>query len=233
MKYSISLTCYKRLDYLKIVMDSIKKSAEYCNIYPDIYVSIDYYNNDIPEYIEKISWTNVIYSINRPNLGCNANTLQAMTQVCSKSNDEAFLHLEDDTPITKDALSYYANLLDRYQDDENILSITGYNKTPYLNPQEIDKTIDHVFFTAWGCAFWKKKMSPIFNNWIPIFTNQNIGMSWDSHINEFIYQKNGYKEIRPVISRIQNIGSENGSWVPSANWHYDNQRTPYTMDDLL
>jgi len=233
MKFAISMTCYKRAEYLKQVLDSIKKSIEYCKVSVPLYISIDYYDNTIVDYISSIDWTEVNYRINRPSVGCNLNTLLAMEYVCS--NDiNAFLHLEDDTVLAKDAISYYLQALKIYETYPTVLSVAGYNKNTVLpHISDLDMVMTHKSFSAWGCAFWKSKIQTVFDNWIPVFNRNNGGMSWDSYLNEYLYKKLDYYEIKPIVSRIQNIGAEQGTWVPNASWHYENHRTPYTSEDLL
>jgi hypothetical protein len=42
-----------------------------------------------------------------------------------------------------------------------------------------------------------------------------------------------FYQIKPEISRIQNIGAIDGTWVPSKDFHTANHKSPFTSDDLL
>ena len=42
----------------------------------------------------------------------------------------------------------------------------------------------------------------------------------------------GRYEVFPTVSRIQNIGAERGTHVPSAAWHTENHRVAVTADDI-
>lgn len=232
----ISLTCYRRADYLETVIDSLYSSIKYSNIdisNTTLYVSIDYYDNVIPTIISNIDWINVKHIVNNPSLGCNANTKQAL--LMSLNNHDATIHLEDDTVLTKDAIRFFLDSLSNFHDNEDIVCISGYNKTDNLDNKLLSSTIKQKHFTCWGCAFWKHKFDVFLSNWTPYCDPQNNSSSWDTYLDQQIFQSNIYNlyQIKPEISRIQNIGAIDGTWVPSTSFHVENHLSPYTSDNLL
>lgn len=226
----ISLTCFKRADYLSQVLDSLKKSLEFSS-YRDsfrLYPSIDFKNNSVVDLIKNIDWIDTNFIINNPPIGCNRNTKQAVQRAIQ--DNDAVLHIEDDTVLSYDALDFFVYALDKYKDDPQVLSLSGYTKTESINEEQYYATICEQFFCCWGCCFWKSKIDTILNNW----TNQLDFMnpqSWDTHIQETLF-KNRYYQVRPVVSRIQNIGAKNGTYVHDPVWHYYNHRSPYTSNDM-
>lgn len=221
------MTCFRRLEYTKTVINSLIESLKnFGDSNIPIYISYDYYDDNMLQYLNNIELNKSIF-INDPKIGCNANTKKAISYAMEFS--DAVIHIEDDTVLSKDAVRFYVDNLNKYKTDLNIFSISGYNRTITLNPDDIDIIEKNNLFTAWGCAFWKHKFQIISDNWIDL--NTVVGHSWDTHINE-LYKIMGFYQIRPKVSRIQNIGAENGTWVQDANWHYNNHRSPYTSDDI-
>jgi hypothetical protein len=168
--------------------------------------------------------------VNDPKLGCNQNTLQAISlaKVCEHS--PFILHLEDDTVPTKDCLQFFMYAFNKYRNDSKIISVGGYNKTEEIDNELIYDTFSEPFFSAWGCGFWVEKLDIIFNHWTK--SNSNHGMSWDSYLSHVLFEEKQYTQVRPIISRIQNIGAEKGTWVADPMWHYYNHRSPYLSNDF-
>lgn len=229
LSIAISLTCFKRADYLKEVLDSLKASVDHTG-YQDFifYPSIDYYNDQIYNLVSEIDWIEKKIVCNKPPLGCNKNTQQAIFRAIE--NHDAVIHLEDDTVLAKDALGFYVYAIEKYANNDQVISVSGYNKTDEPDNNKYYDTFTEQFFCCWGCCFWKNKFSTISNNW----TNQLNFMnpqSWDSYLQENVF-RNKYYQVRPVISRVQNIGAKNGTYVHDPVWHYYNHRSPYTSNDL-
>lgn len=225
----ISLTCFKRADYLKQVLDSLREALLYVGSNHFIlYPHIDYNNDNVVKLIDSIDWIETHKICNKPPVGCNKNTLEAISR-CAQ-NHKFILHLEDDTVLSKDALGFYLYLLGKYQDDPKVLSVSGYNKTESLNEEEFYQHFTEQFFCCWGCAFWQSKIDTVLQNWTPQLNFMNP-QSWDSYLQEKLFA-NRYYQARPIVSRVQNIGAKNGTYVHDPVWHYYNHRSPYTSNDL-
>lgn len=227
---AISIAAYKRIDTLIRVLDSIR-SADQQNIQIKIFVSADYHSDEVIETIQDYDVNNIL--INNPRLGCNANTLNAIEFAINQKFSNYILHIEDDTILAKDCLQYASYVFNRYEKEEEALSITCYNKTVDINDTKIYDIESQEFFCAWGCGFWADKFGTIKQNWTKHLTPMNGGVSWDSYINHSLFSGGPkYKQIKPTISRIQNIGDTQGTYVSDAIWHFYNQRTPFTSDDI-
>jgi hypothetical protein len=231
LNVAITFTCYKRLDYLQQVLDGLRRSFEYCNTSLPIFFCVDRYDDNIPNYIRNINWADISIIINKPSIGCNKNTKLAISMGLQEY--DAIIHLEDDTVPTKDAINFFIDNLIRYKDDETVYSIGGYTRTTELDKTLLNQTAKRCGFTCWGCGFWKHKSDVLLNNWIPTMNRENQSISWDSYLNDNVFIPNNLYQITPLISRIQNIGAENGTWVQDPNFHNMNHRSPYTSDDAL
>lgn len=234
MKTAITLTCYKRADYLKQVLQSIEQSLKYSKINDmSIYFSIDYFDDEIPDLVQNIDWADIRYVVNKPSIGCNKNTRNAI--MLGLIDNDAVIHLEDDTVITKDGVDYFIRQLNTYYNDPEIICLGGYSRTMSLDNANLSSTDKQKRFTCWGCGFWKHKIKPILENWTPYLSRDNNSSSWDTHLDESLFQNEKYNfyQIVPTVSRIQNIGADGGTWVPDAHFHYANHHSPFTSNDLL
>ena len=231
MNISLSMTCFRRKEMLQQVLSSIV-SSDITDLNIKLFVSADFYSDEIISVFDSFNLDKDI-EINYTPIGCNRNTLTAIQRAFDSKYSSYIIHLEDDTPISKDSLQYYKYLFEKYENDENVYSITGYNKTEFINEEDAYKFVPQKFFCAWGCAFWSEKWKIIKDNWIKHLSPRNGGISWDTHLNNSLFS--GGKrltQIKPLISRIQNIGDTNGTYVSDAIWHFYHQRTTYTSNDL-
>lgn len=228
LNIGISLTCFKRADYLQEVLNSLKKSISLTKHEFKFYPHIDFNNDKVVELVKSVDWLPVEYVCNKPPVGCNSNTKQAIEHAIQ--HHDAIIHLEDDTVLSEDALDFYIFALHKYKDDDKVISVSGYNKTENINSEDYYSTFTEQFFCCWGCAFWRSKIDPVLSNWTKQLAFMNP-QSWDSHLQENLF-KNRYYQVRPTISRIQNIGAKNGTYVHDPVWHYYNHRSPYTSNDM-
>ena len=242
-RFGISMTCYKRLDYLKQVLTSLEKSLKYIeskNKDTCLYVSVDYYDDKILSLVNNIDFIDTQIIVNRPSLGCNMNTKQAL--LMSLKENDATIHLEDDTVPCIDFFDFMIKKLNRYHDDENVLSVSGYKKTTSLSNLSLEDHTLQKHYTCWGSAFWKHKFDIIKDNWIPEGNSDNKSMSWDTHLCYTLFNDlnfmgvisiGSYYQVIPTISRMNNIGSENGTWTPSVDFHFKENHSPFTSENII
>lgn len=232
-QFNISLTCFRRPDYLSEVIDSLQKSIKYSKLdlsKTSLYVNIDGDNKEVVDLINSIDFIpkNVIQNI--PSIGCNKNTFETINRAINDS--DYLLHLEDDTVLSEDAIEYFLYMFEKYKDNERVICIGGYNKTDFLDPDNLYVSFIENFFSCWGCGFWNHKW-PIFRDG---WTNQlsvNNPQSWDSYLQDNLFATGKkYQQVRPKISRIQNIGAKLGTWVIDPIWHEFNHKSPFTSDNI-
>jgi len=227
---SISLTCCRRPEYLQQVLDAISK-ADKSDIDIKLFTSVDKIDPKVVEIASSYQSVNIGYlNINDPPIGCNQNTKRAIQIAHQSGHSPYILHLEDDTVPTLDCFQFFMYAFEKYSEDPRTISIGGYNKTEDMEDEKIYGTFSEPFFSAWGCGFWSHKLDIIYNNWTP--SKINGGVSWDSHLSDILFEKQKYLQVRPTISRIQNIGAEKGTWVMDSMWHYYNHRSPFLSNDF-
>ena len=124
------------------------------------------------------------------------------------------IHIEDDICPGKDMLRYFEFCDYKYRYDDTILTICAYHKCN-CGSDYYDKLFRNPWFTPWGWATWA-------NRWEDIKSQWNFNNGWDIQINNIIRKERF--EIRPYLSRSQNIGEQNGTHVsPDVFWkdHYN------------
>jgi hypothetical protein len=167
-------------------------------------------------------------TINRQRLGCNLNTVASIERGFGIS--DFVLHVEDDVLLAPDALRYFAWARDHYRDNPNILTVTGYNRTPERGCPEAVHT--RKWFHPWGWATWIDRW-----NRIRAHNYDSKSVTWDVLISRnFIDPADSpYRELYPALSRVQNIGAKSsihGDWF-SPEWHAQNQRAQHWTGDGL
>ena len=229
-KLSISLTCCKRPEYLRTVLDAIT-DADKTNIDIKLFISVDKVDPEVVQIAYSYNGVPVgNLNINDPPIRCNQNTKKAIQIAHYSEHSPYILHLEDDTVPTRDCFQFFMYAFEKYVDNGKIISIGGYNKTEDMEDDEIYDTFEQPFFSAWGCGFWANKLDIIYNHWTK--SEINGGISWDSYLSDILFEKQKYLQLRPKISRIQNIGAEKGTWVMDSMWHYYNHRSPFLSNDF-
>lgn len=119
-------------------------------------------------------------------------------------------------------------------------------------------TVKRPWFTPWGWGLWRHIWNEVRDGWFGITWDRRKILhwrirhpkkrreevegenllklvritskgTWDIPMNK--YWRWGRYEIAPDVSRIQNIGADEGMWNPGGDWHYQNQYSPIWMGD--
>jgi hypothetical protein len=205
---SISMTAYRRPEYEQQVMDSLDSQLtrewQYTVLSRDHVAAVDH-------------------------RGCDANTLRAIQQAFAYGSDFN-LHIEDDTVLSPDALDlcdWFYRLPER--DDYVLLNLLAHSKPcrhcdgnfrivpddlcPYCRPLDV---LESSRFNSWGWAItrgmWEKWLLPEWNA-----KNRTHPMGWDWSVGLTI-QRHGLKTLHPALSRVKNIGRENGTYETPEHW---------------
>jgi len=64
---------------------------------------------------------------------------------------------------------------------------------------------------------------------IELYWHDNVETSWDIFMNNYLRRKKN--EIRPILSRIQNIGEKGGTFV-TPEFHKENQYNPIWVESV-
>lgn len=234
---TISISLHKRPDYTKVLLDHLSRCyniKDYVIVIccePSNSEVIDLAKNFMPDRTEVI--------VNPKILGCAWNIFQCLS--IGFDNSDFHIHLEDDTIPGRDFLSYCEWAKDSYINDQEVFSISGYVNvnTKILEKQQhnnhyspksenINLVNKRKWYTPWGWATWKNRWNLVRNNlYNRLTTDKNI--SWDWHLHNIVREK---YEIFPLVSRIQNIGAEKGTYVTNADWHKKNQYNEFWIESL-
>lgn len=152
--------------------------------------------------------------------GCNGAIFHALV-IGFGSGDDFHLHLEDDTVPTRDALRWFAWARDEYRGNPAVFNVSGYQR---ISNGRLGECGLRRWFTPWGWGLWRDRWLGIARFW------GHADVSWDVVVNHAL--RAGRYEVFPTVSRIQNIGAELGTHVPSAEWHAANHHVAETADDI-
>lgn len=200
---TISFTGYRRLEYEERVMDSIFGKDDHSGpIHGSQYRFLPCYDMGPPN-----------------NVGCDANTFRAI-QAAFNAGSEFNLHLEDDTVISPDALDL-CDWFFRHPERGNyvLLNLHAMSKGgahPWMGYELPLDLVESARFNSWGWAItrdmWQRYILPEWNQ-----KKHAHPLGWDWSMSLTI-QRHGLKTLRPVLSRVLNIGRENGTYETPDHW---------------
>lgn len=228
IQHLITMPVYDRPEFLGPVLKSLSRARGIEKYTLAVFVEPG--NEKIAELVKGIDFCRVRRKWNRAVIGTKWNTYQCM-QFALRSS-EFFIHLEEDVRIAQDGLEYFEWACNKYRDDNDIFSITGYSG-PHLDiemPRKFYRINDYKpesrrsvrrfpWFTPSGWATWHDRLSEIMQKW-----NFESLHTWDVDV---CYSTRGERsQIFPELARTQNIGyyGENiGSDKPlSEEWFWKN-----------
>jgi len=226
----ITSTQYRRPEYTKKMLEHLKGCLgieEYKIIF-----SIDRFDrettNEIISLCGGVDFCEKELIINMVPLGCNKNTLASLTRGFELS--DYVIHIEDDILTSYRSLKIFEEL--KKEKREDVFSVSLYNRLEFFEVPERDygTVLLKPRFTPWGFALWKESFDKI-QDCFYYTSDVTKYLSWDLQINNFCEQNN-LKHIFTKLSRVDNIGAENGVHVPNAEWHALNHRVPFWADML-
>lgn len=177
-KYApVIIPTLNRYDHLKQCIDSLRDNPEASKTC--LYIGVDYPTKDshwdgynkVIDYVENIKGFNkVIVLKHDKNLGAYENALYLIDYV-SKNHDR-YIISEDDNIFSKDFLHYANYYLDKYENDDSILGISGYF-WPVENDYADGNLLIDTICSEWGFASWISKIRK-FDEKISFEVFQNI-----------------------------------------------------------
>lgn len=227
---TISISLYNRLDYSNRVLSSLDQCFDIQNY--QIFIFCEPINEEVICLAKNFRPDQTVVSINPERFGCNKNIYQCWDTGFKTS--DFHIHLEDDTVPAKDFLIYCQYLDNTYKNNQNIFSISGYVNCNNSNMDKLfvepSKLYDvysyRNWFTPWGWATWSDRW-PIIKSAFEQSINDHT--SWDCFVHSKLQDK---LEIFPLVSRIQNIGANQGTYCPGPEWHRINQYNEYWIESI-
>jgi hypothetical protein len=159
----IGVSAYSRINHLRQTISSLQQN----NLAKEseLYIFSDAPRNgdeekvaEVREYLHTISGFRQIHIFERETNSRVANNRGGIKQLLDKYGK--VIWLEEDIVTAPGFLVFMNEALDFYQDDERILSISGYCP-PIEIPHEYQKDIFLLIgLSGWGLATWKEKFDP-------------------------------------------------------------------------
>lgn len=235
----IAIFVYKRLNFLKILISSLKNNC--LSKKSVVFIFSDGWKNDydkekvlgVREYIANISGFKKVFIILRPNnFGLSKNITDGINFVLK--NNKKIIILEEDLKLSKNFLTFINSGLKIYEREKKVASING-----WFFPLSSKKNIEDTFFIrgadCWGWGTWrrawkkfdsngqrllnkirKNKLERLFNfnnsfNYIKMLKDQinKKNQSWAIRWYASIFLKNMYT-LYPKLSLVENTGGRNG-----------------------
>lgn len=233
----IILFVYNRLEHTKKTVESLKNVSGSSD--SELYIFSDGAKNEndigkveaVRKYLTSIVGFKSVNIFKRENnLGLANSVINGVTEIINKY--EKAIVLEDDLVFSKNFLLFMNSALDKFENIENVFSISGYNF-----PIDIPKDYGHKNYlspraSSWGWATWKDRWEKAdwnvsdFNSFIKseakvnefnnggndltkMLKNQVEGKidSWAIRWSYAHFKNNAFC-IYPVKSKVQNIGTD-------------------------
>jgi hypothetical protein len=236
----IALFVYKRINFLKILIDSLKKNT--LSKKSVVFIFSDGWKNkydkekvlNVRKYIANISGFKKVFIILRSkNFGLSKNIINGINFVLKKN--KKIIVLEDDLKLSRYFLKYINDGLKIYKNEKKVASIHGWSF-----PINYKKNVNDYFFIrgadCWGWGTWRRAWKKfdsngkkllkkvISNNLIKEF-NFNGSFNYLKMLEDQVNKKNNSWAIRwyasaflenmqtlyPKVSLVKNIGTQNGT----------------------
>ncbi len=257
MNYApILISVYDRVNHLKQCVDSLKKNKEAEN--SELYIAVDYPAkkehaagiNEVVKFCEQISGFKKVNIIKRTeNLGAGNNMRKARLELFEKY--DRVITMEDDNVVSPNFLEYMNGALDFYENDERIVTVSGFN-FPIRIPPGYDKDV-YVWpaVNGYGVGWWRKKFSlsyfeindfeefifdddaidgfmNVAEHILPIMLDGiSRGVLQGDAVKSYNYFRRGKFNLYPTVSKVRNLGYD-GSGV---NCNVDERYLWQQIDD--
>ena len=153
-----------RYEHFKRCVESLQRNP--WAKYTDLYIGLDFPVKEthfdgyskIKAYLDGgiDGFSNVVIIKHDRNMGSSGNAIALRKTVAEKY--DRFIFSEDDNEFSANYLEYMNKCLDKYEEDESILAVSGY-KYP-VHSDSIKGTVftSNVYFAAFGYGSWNRKI---------------------------------------------------------------------------
>jgi len=225
----ITMTAYRRPAYTREVLDALAK----CDGIADwiLLPNVEPGNEEVIAAFRDWNACESRLLVHRERLGLCKNTHDAVFRAFQLRADVT-VHLEDDTVPSPDALHYFDWAVReilipdvKSPDGHQILLASGYNKPKSEpRPDQSHDSATRPIWTPWGWAVDRSRLTFLIVNWC--FRNKKCFTC------PFRSQyRRTRREIFPILSRVQNIGYEQGENNRTPQWYRTNHRTPWVANE--
>lgn len=265
MKYApVIVTTLNRDEHFIRLIESLRKNT--WASYTDVYVAVDYPPNDnyaigykkICAYLSNpfLEFNKFIVIKREYNYGSIKN-MDALRSYILERYDR-FIRTDDDAEFSPNFLEYMNKCLDKYQDDESVIAVTGYSYPVKWKVSEGSNVfLQNFSCPMWGTGFWKRsfceaeafiaddglrKTTKGMNNMLEVslyeYLNLCLTSSYDyslasrmSDISVRMYMALSEKYVAvPVVSKVRNWGFDgSGVYCPEVV-RKNGKQTAYNYD---
>lgn len=199
----ITLAAWRRPDYTKQVLDSIRRAhgvEDYA-----LLIGVDGKGHeDVVKLVRSVDFVPSQVLINNQHVGCNLNTKYIL--MYAFQHFDYVIHLEDDTPIAPDALRYF-EWASQFTSDPTVFVVSAWGVLPRgkAQPNDHQRIVKTGLFSCWGWATWKDRWLEMQQAWS---LDGDMHKSWDIRVDEV---RGSRYQLQPIISRSNNIGEHLGT----------------------
>jgi len=211
----ITISAYRRPDMLERTLNALNRCEGIARYRP--VVVVDHGEKQL-ECGQLAEWMGARAILLPRHFGCTE-TIRYCMDIGFSDPKEFHIHFEDDIVPTRGALLFLEWAAERFKDDLAVMAASVYSRD---TDGAVDQYTFHPHFCSWGWGTWFDRWAQFSN------TISGDGISWDTQIDRTF--KPGQRIVRPVISRCQNIGATDGTYLPSEEYHRTYHHTELTTD---
>lgn len=227
MKYApVLITTLCRSKHFIRLIESLKRNS--WAKYTDVFIALDYPPSEkyvkgwenINNYVENgdFSVFSSFHISKRPeNVGAEKNLYLQFRELMESPQYDRYIFLEDDIEVSENFLEYMDKCLEEYENDNDIIAITGYSyPVDWVKSDNATCMKQNFNCSTWGIGFWIPKRSFV----RPFFINKMIYKSVGKVIKQELYKNmidaclreyiqavvSPYKKTDAMITKFSDIG---------------------------
>lgn len=231
---AIAITLCRRPEATKKLLDCLRncRGIEDYTLYISVDVDDRYRDNSIEVNDIVIAFQDELQALKRkvftyahePKLGVDLHKLFILGEAFK--DNEYVIFLEDDTPISVDALNWFEWAGQHYKDDESVFSVCGFNFTRNLegvDPYTYQKVRG---YNSWGVGLWRDKHAELFGvdaEKYKVYAVDHVNGQYD----HFVNTTPGLSMVRPEIARSIHSEWELAEHTPSKEWFEEHEKVSF------
>lgn len=219
---TITISAHKRPQYLRQVLEALKQCDGFKNwVSPIVVCDHHKLQDENVEVARDLGFSTVVYGAN---IGCNRMIRSCFDHGIHHVRSDFHVHLEDDTVPTKGCLRWFEWASENLQ-RPTVAAILAYSRFPTGTVSEYRLQQNDL---SWGWGTWSSTWDTFYvPNWI---APSRVDMVWDTHIQGLMGKR---MVAQPCISRIQNIGRENGTYCTDPAYFEIEHHSRETTDEIV
>lgn len=222
MRRTLTISAHKRPQYLRQVLEALRQCDGFKTWqWPTVTCDLHELQSENVAVAHDLGFT--VRTTGR-HLGCNQTIRSCFDYAINDLDSDFHVHLEDDTVPTKGCLRWFAWASENLH-KLTVVSVLGYSHSPTGTASEYRLQQKDL---SWGWGTWHSDWNTFFApNWSPV---GNEVPAWDTRIQQLL----GTRMIaQPCISRIQNIGKDNGTYCLDNHTYENEHRSKQTTDQVV